>query len=183
MEPYHFFSEVVVIVSIDGFRRHNVKLYLTAANAIVTSNHIPGTAIRSVVLASTGTTLWLGQGHPDYGDERCEVLGSREFERREERGDVVTERAVWDVRAEMLASSTSTSVVRLRPLDRTDIAELLPDGTWWKGGRRIVVRGNVTTDGQHHEVSLKRLKLSIKFKRCGFFIMVGSYFATIAGSS
>ena len=96
MEPYHFHSEVVVIVKTSLLHKNNVKLFVTAANAIVTSCHIPSSAIHSVVLASTGTTLWLGQGHPDHRKELNEVLNSVEAKRLYEHAadDVVTERIV-----------------------------------------------------------------------------------------
>ena len=57
----------------DMLKAGNVKLYLMAANAVVTNAHSP-----------TGTTLWLGHGHPNYGDDMKEVLGRREVLRRAE---------------------------------------------------------------------------------------------------
>ena len=43
----------------------HIKFFHTPAAAVVTNDHVPAVAIHSVVLASTGIVLWIGEAHPD----------------------------------------------------------------------------------------------------------------------
>ena len=92
--------------------------------------------------------------------------------------DVVTERIVWEVPAAMPAASSAMSDGRTRlPVlpRRSNAVELTEHASI--GTRRIVVRGNVTLDSEHYrELSVKKLRLSIRCTRCGQYNMIGTHF-------
>ena len=120
----------MVIVNGDRLQADNIKLYLTAANAVVIDAHIPSTAIPfgcpifdgnyigsvkdTQTMAMTWTKCW------EAGNSVAAQIGS---------DDVVTERVVWDELAAMHASSSMTDVGRLLEHDEDYDVVMLSDAS------------------------------------------------------